>query len=62
MSRSTGYFAHVEWERERGDENECARESIISSREKSMSAEWWKGWFERSDEWRDEQEEKGGKG
>ncbi len=48
--RKEGRAAHDEWERDRGTENECDAES----RFKGMSSAWWSGWFDRSDEWRDE--------
>ena len=48
-----GLSAHVRWEKIRGDENECGREVIILERNNPPNSEWWRGWFERSDEWRD---------
>jgi hypothetical protein len=52
-----GYVAHRNWEQSRGSENECDAERRIAADVKATGAdmpEWWKGWFERSDEWREE--------
>lgn len=47
-----GRAAHVAWEAERGKENEIEAERRM--RVETRSRDWWSGWFERSDEWRDE--------
>lgn len=52
-----GYRAHLAWERTRTDENECDAERRLSDSAEQRGADmkqWWSGWFERSDEWRDE--------
>lgn len=53
-----GRAAHEKWERTRGDENECAAEKRLRDEAaesgETIPVEWWHGWIERSDEWRDE--------
>lgn len=56
MERIRGRAAHVRWERSRTDENECDAESRMRKRDKHSKA-WWEGWFERSDEWRQDDDE-----
>lgn len=54
---SDGRAAHIAWEAVRGDENECDAEQRIADDAAATGADmktWWDGWFERSDEWRDE--------
>lgn len=55
---SGGRAAHQEWERTRSDENECDAEKRIreevSENGDTIPTEWWHGWLERSDDWRDE--------
>ena len=51
-ARDKGYADHVAWEATRGDEIECAHESRLRQT-RAHSTDWWNGWFERSDEWRD---------
>ena len=51
---SDGRKAHVDWESVRGNENECDAESRIRHSGGVRSRAWWDGWFERSDEWREE--------
>jgi hypothetical protein len=56
-SEQAGYAAHIEWEKVRGDENECDAEKRLSEIAESAGLaikEWWDGWFMRSDAWRDE--------
>ena len=45
-----GYNAHLRWEKRRENENECDHEREVHGK----SIWWWNGWFNRSDEWRDE--------
>ena len=52
--RAAGRAAHEAWERTRGSENECVQESRIREGEATHSRDWWNGWMDRSDEWRDE--------
>lgn len=52
-----GSAAHREWEQVRGQENECEAERRLA--EQAIEAgvnmpAWWDAWFERSDEWREE--------
>lgn len=58
-----GRAAHEQWERTRGDENECDAEKRlheeVSESGNTIPIEWWHGWLERSDEWRDEIEHAG---
>ena len=58
-----GRAAHEQWERARGEENECDAEKRlheeVSESGNTMPIEWWHGWLERSDEWRDEIEHAG---
>lgn len=52
-----GGAAHRAWEAVRGDENECDAELRLAADAQDAGADmeaWWGGWFERSDEWRDE--------
>lgn len=54
---SDGRAAHIAWEASRGAENECDAEQRIADEIKAAGADidaWWRGWFDRSDEWRDE--------
>ena len=54
---SDGWAAHIAWEAVRGDENECDAEQRIANDVKAAGADmdvWWRGWFGRSDAWRDE--------
>jgi len=51
-ARAVGRDAHRTWERTRADENECDAERRLRE-EAEHGAEWWNGWMERSDEWRD---------
>ena len=51
---SSGRKSHVDWEAVRGNENECDAESRLRHNGGVLSRSWWDGWFERSDEWRDE--------
>ena len=51
-NRELGYLAHKQWEATRGDQNECDAER--ARRVQRRPADWWGGWLERSDEWRDE--------
>lgn len=55
-NRDAGRQAHKEWERTRGNENECDAESRLrhDGQRRERGRDWWEGWFERSDEWRDE--------
>jgi hypothetical protein len=50
---AAGREAHEIWERTRGDENECDAERRFRE-DTEHSTEWWNGWLERSDAWRDE--------
>ena len=52
-TRAAGREAHKIWERTRGDENECDAERRFRE-DTEHSTEWWNGWLERSDKWRDE--------
>jgi hypothetical protein len=52
-TRAAGREAHEMWERTRGDENECDAERRFRE-DAEHSTEWWNGWMDRSDEWRDE--------
>ncbi len=58
-----GRAAHEQWERARGEENECDAEKRlheeVSESGNTMPIEWWHGWLERSDEWRNEIEHAG---
>ncbi len=58
-----GRAAHEQWERTRGDENECDAEKRlheeVSESGNTIPIEWWHGWLERSDEWRNEIEHAG---
>ena len=60
---SGGRAAHEQWEHARGDENECDAEKRlheeVSESGDTIPIEWWNGWLERSDEWRDEIEHAG---
>lgn len=54
---SDGRTAHVAWESVHGRENECVAEHRLADVAEDAGADmkaWWGGWFERSDEWRDE--------
>ena len=56
---AAGRSAHIQWEAIRGnDDDECDTERSIRAEAFDMgieiSAKWWDGWLERSDEWRDE--------
>ncbi len=52
--RVSGFNAHLQWEKTRGNQNECEREKQIRHRKRQHSIEWWNGWLERSDSWREE--------
>lgn len=53
-----GRAAHVAWEARRGpNDNECDVERELAELARESGADmkaWHEGWFERSDEWRDE--------
>lgn len=54
---SDGRAAHLAWEETRSSENECDAEERLADAADDAGANmalWWAGWFERSDEWRDE--------
>ena len=56
-SCNPGRTAHVKWEQERAQENECDAERELAQSAADTGVDmsrWWGGWFERSDEWRDE--------
>ena len=56
-SPSLGRAAHLQWEQVRAQENECDAERDLARAAAETGADmsqWWNGWFERSDEWRDE--------
>lgn len=52
QTADAGRAAHLAWEASRAGENECDAERRL--RGEHQAPEWWQGWLERSDEWRDE--------
>ncbi|MCQ9375147.1 hypothetical protein NMQ14_12885 [Methyloversatilis sp. XJ19-13] len=57
MAVGDGRAAHMAWEAVRGGENECDAERRLAADAEDACVDmeaWWGGWFERSDEWRDE--------
>jgi hypothetical protein len=51
-----GYDAHKNWERRRCGESECIAEKRIgawAARAGFNMKDWWNGWFQGSEEWRD---------
>lgn len=54
---SDGRAAHIAWESDGGQENECDAERRLADDAEDSGADmqaWREGWFERSDAWRDE--------
>jgi hypothetical protein len=52
-----GHTAHRQWEQVRGIENECEAERRLAEHAIEAGVDmraWWDAWFERSDEWREE--------